>query len=39
MDFEQIKTFLRVVEIGSFIAAGGKLGVTQSTISARMKEL
>lgn len=39
MDFEQIKTFLRVVEIGSFIAAGAKLGVTQSTISARMKEL
>lgn len=39
MDFDQIKTFLKVIEAGSFIAAGGKLGVTQSTISARIKEL
>lgn len=39
MDFEQVKTFLKVIEAGSFIAAGAKLGVTQSTISARIKEL
>lgn len=39
MDFEQIKTFIRVIDCGSFIAAASKLGVTQSTVSARIKEL
>jgi DNA-binding transcriptional LysR family regulator len=39
MDFEQIRTFLEVTESGSFIAASEVLNVTQSTVSARIKEL
>jgi DNA-binding transcriptional LysR family regulator len=39
MDTEQIRTFLEVVEAGSFIRAAEALNVTQSTVSARIKEL
>jgi DNA-binding transcriptional LysR family regulator len=39
MDMDQVKTFLEVVEAGSFIRAAESLHVTQSTVSARIKEL
>lgn len=39
MDLEQIRTFLEVVEAGSFVRAAQELNVTQSTVSARIKEL
>jgi DNA-binding transcriptional LysR family regulator len=39
MDTEQIKTFLRVVDTGGFAAAAAKLGITQSTVLSRIKEL
>lgn len=39
MDFEQIRTFLEVIEAGSFVSAAETLNVTQSTVSARIKEL
>jgi len=39
MDTDQIRTFLEVVEAGSFIRAAEALNVTQSTVSARIKEL
>jgi DNA-binding transcriptional LysR family regulator len=39
MDMDQIRTFLEVVEAGSFIRAADSLNVTQSTVSARIKEL
>ncbi len=39
MDTDQIRTFLEVVEAGSFIRAAEALHVTQSTVSARIKEL
>jgi DNA-binding transcriptional LysR family regulator len=39
MDTDQIRTFLEIVEAGSFIRAADALNVTQSTVSARIKEL
>ncbi|MCB2106563.1 MAG: LysR family transcriptional regulator [Rhodobacteraceae bacterium] len=39
MDLEQVRTFLEVLETGSFIRAADQLDVTQSTVSARIKEL
>ncbi len=39
MDMDQVRTFLEVVEAGSFIRAADALHVTQSTVSARIKEL
>ncbi|MDX2224665.1 MAG: LysR family transcriptional regulator [Rhodospirillaceae bacterium] len=39
MDLEQVRTFLEVLETGSFIRAADQLNVTQSTVSARIKEL
>lgn len=39
MDLEQVRTFLKVVEAGSFVRAAQELNVTQSTVSARIKEL
>jgi len=39
MDMDQIRTFREVVELGSFVRAGESLNITQSTVSARMKEL
>ena len=39
MDMDQIRTFLEVVEAGSFVRAADSLNVTQSTVSARIKEL
>ncbi|NQV54384.1 MAG: LysR family transcriptional regulator [Rhodospirillales bacterium] len=39
MDINQAKTFLAVVETGSFVMAGEQLNVTQSTVSARIKNL
>jgi DNA-binding transcriptional LysR family regulator len=39
MDMDQIRTFLEVVEAGSFIRAAESLSVTQSTVSARIKEM
>src|ERR1700744_4359042 len=39
MDMDQIRTCLEVVEAGSFVRAAESLNVTQSTVSARIKEL
>lgn len=39
MDMDLVRTFLEVVETGSFIRAADALHVTQSTVSARVKEL
>lgn len=39
MDITLIKTYLAIVETGSFIDAAEKIHVTQSTISARIKNL
>ncbi len=39
MDMDQVRTFLEVVEAGSFVRAAAALNVTQSTVSARIKEL
>ena len=39
MDLEQVRTFREVVECGSFVRAAQSLNVTQSTVSARIKEL
>jgi DNA-binding transcriptional LysR family regulator len=39
MDMDQVRTFLEVVEAGSFVRAAEALNVTQSTVSARIKEL
>ncbi|MGZ6175285.1 MAG: LysR family transcriptional regulator [Candidatus Binataceae bacterium] len=39
MDMDQVRTFLEVVEAGSFVRAAESLNVTQSTVSARIKEL
>lgn len=39
MDIEQAKTFLAIVETGSFLEAANKVFVTQSTVSARIKTL
>jgi DNA-binding transcriptional LysR family regulator len=39
MDISLARTFLMVAETGSFIEAGRKMNVTQSTVSARIKGL
>ncbi|NDZ12753.1 hypothetical protein C7T35_10355 [Variovorax sp. WS11] len=39
MNIKQIETFVRVVELGSFSAAAEALHASQSTISARIKDL
>ena len=39
MDMDQVRTFREVVELGSFVRAADSLNVTQSTVSARIKEL
>ncbi len=39
MDVSLARTFLMVVETGSFIEAAGKMNITQSTVSARIKGL
>lgn len=39
MDINLARTFLMVAETGSFIEAGAKLHITQSTVSARIKVL
>ena len=39
MDVAQAKTFLAVVETGSFVAAAERVFVTQSTVSTRIKTL
>ncbi len=39
MDMDQVRTFREVVELGSFVRAAESLNVTQSTVSARVKEL
>lgn len=39
MDLEQIRTFLAVAANGSFLEAAGRLYVTQSTVSARIRNL
>src|SRR5690606_26550805 len=36
MDIIQAKTFLEIVETGSFVAASARLNVTQTTVSARV---
>jgi LysR family transcriptional regulator, flagellar master operon regulator len=39
MDINLARTFLTVTETGSFIEAGRKMNITQSTVSARIKQL
>src|SRR5690606_28537669 len=39
MNLKQLTTFVRIVEKGSFAAAAEALHTTQSTVSARVKEL
>ena len=39
MDMDQVRAFREVVELGSFVRAAESLNVTQSTVSARIKEL
>lgn len=39
MEIRQLQTFLRIVETGSFAAAADALHATQSTVSARVREL
>jgi DNA-binding transcriptional LysR family regulator len=39
MDIAQAKTFLEIAETGSFIAAAGRLNVTQTAVSARVHAL
>ncbi|NQV79676.1 MAG: LysR family transcriptional regulator [Alphaproteobacteria bacterium] len=39
MDDTQARTFLEIIEAGTFVAAAERLNVTQSTVSARIKEL
>jgi DNA-binding transcriptional LysR family regulator len=39
MDIAQAKTFLEIAETGSFIAAAGRLNVTQTAVSARVRAL
>lgn len=39
MDIDLIRTFLEVVNTGSFVAAAPRLNVTQSTVSTRIKML
>lgn len=39
MDLDQIRTFLAIVDEGNFVRAADMLNVTQSTVSARIREL
>ncbi len=39
MNIRQLETFVRIIELGSFGAAAGSLHTTQSTVSARIREL
>jgi DNA-binding transcriptional LysR family regulator len=39
MNIKQIETFVRIVELGSFSAAAEALYASQSTVSARIKDL
>ena len=39
MDLEQIRSFLAIVDEGNVVRAADRLNVTQSTISARIREL
>ena len=39
MDIDQARTFLAVVETGSFVDAAKRVFVTQSTVSMRIKAL
>jgi len=39
MDINLARTFLTVAETGSFIEAAGRMNVTQSTVSARIKSI
>lgn len=39
MDIRQLETFLRIIDTGSFGAAAQTLNATQSTVSARIREL
>ncbi len=39
MDLNQAKTFLAIAETGSFVEAAERLNITQSTVSARIKNL
>ncbi|HMN81186.1 MAG TPA: LysR family transcriptional regulator [Burkholderiaceae bacterium] len=39
MNIKQLETFVRIVEDGTFAAAANSLHTTQSTVSARVKEL
>lgn len=39
MDIDLAKTFLEIVRTGSFIAAGERLHVTQTTVTARIRNL
>lgn len=39
MNFEEIQTFLAIIETGSLVAASRRLHVTQSTVTARMNAL
>ena len=39
MDIRQLNTLLAVVETGSFVAAGDKLGLSQSAVSLQIKSL
>ena len=39
MDVNLARTFLMVIETGSFIEAGRRMNITQSTVSARIKNL
>ena len=39
MNIRQLETFVRIVEHGSFANAARALNTTQSTVSARVKEL
>ena len=39
MDIELARTFLTIVETGSFVRAAERLNVTQTTVSARVRSL
>lgn len=39
MDLDLVRTFIEIIEGGSFVKAAERLNVTQSTVSSRVKEL
>ncbi|MCG6902301.1 MAG: LysR family transcriptional regulator [Rhodobacter sp.] len=39
MNLSELRTFLAIVETGSLVRASGRLNVTQSTVTARLKSL